>query len=123
MSGGLSDSIHNPVRNQPGPVETPQMTAPRANPLEALAGMTAEQLQAVAAALGVLGAKEKPRDIPTKTPEVFNGNPRRAWEFLQDCELQFAVNPHKFKRDEDKVGYVLSFMTEGIARDFMMLQF
>lgn len=99
------------------------MTAPRANPLEALAGMTADQLQAVAAALGVLGVKEKPRDIPTKTPEVFNGNPRRAREFLQDCELQFAVNPHKFKRDEDKVGYVLSFMTEGIARDFMMLQF
>lgn len=123
MSGGLSDSIHNPARDQPGPVETPQMTAPRANPLEALAGMTAEQLQAVAAALGVLGVKEKPHDIPTKTPEVFNGNLRRAREFLQDCELQFAVNPHKFKRDEDKVGYVLSFMTEGIARDFMMLQF
>lgn len=71
------------------------------------------------------GTSERTKNVPAKTPDVFNGSSDAAHNFINDCQLQFNVNPHNFeglKEDRKKVGYALSFMTKGAARDFQKVQ-
>lgn len=73
----------------------------------------------------MFGMAGRTKNVPAKTPDVFDGNPEATHNFINDCQLQFNVNPHNFEgidENRKKVGYALSFMTEGVARDFQKLQ-
>lgn len=90
-----------------------------------LSGLTHEQIEAVRL-LFATSSKPKKHDVPLKAPEPFEGDLKKARNFLNDCDLQFAVNPHKFEgedTDQLKVSYVLLFCTKGAARDFAELCF
>lgn len=95
---------------------------PQTNPLS---GLTNEQIEAVRLLFATTHHPKK-HDVPLKAPEPFEGDPKKARNFLNDCDLQFAVNPHKFEGDDTdrlKVGYILFFCTKGAARDFAELCF
>ena len=84
-----------------------------------------EQLVAILRELGIRpGGEPKKYDVPTKEPRPFDGKPDHARQFLQDVQLQFDVNPHKFgigTTDEARlrIGYTLSLCTGSIiARNF-----
>ena len=109
----------------PGPV----VSAPPA-PVPPPTGMTWEQIQVVIAMMNESRPRtEKKYDVDTKDPEAFNGDTKKARAFLEDCQLQFAINPHKFQDSNGAldgrlmIGYVLSFCNKGVAHDFAQLQF
>ena len=55
------------------------------------------QLVAILRELGIRpGGEPKRYNVPTKEPRPFDGKPDHARQFLQDVQLQFDVNPHKF---------------------------
>ena len=89
-----------------------------------LAGLTQTQIQAVRALFASEGKKKY--DVPLKEPEEFDGDAKKARSFLDDCTLQFNVNPHKFEGpdvDRLKIGYILSNCRKKAARDFADLCF
>ena len=103
----------NEGQNIPDPAPAP---APMVNPFANITPETWEALQAFA---GLLRANEKrDTDVKINDPEIFDGSTSKARAFLQDCELAFVINPHKFKEDRYKIGYILSFMKHGMAREF-----
>lgn len=107
-----------------GNAPTPQSgrAPPPVPPHNSLVGITQEQVIAIPQLYGTSG---RTKNVPAKTLDVFNGSPETAHNFINDCQLQFNVNPHNFEgleEDRKKVGYALSFMMEGAARDFQKLQ-
>ena len=105
----------NEGQNVPDPAPAPA-PAPMVNPFANITPETWEALQAFA---GLLRANEKrDTDVKINDPEIFDGSTSKARAFLQDCELAFVINPHKFKEDRYKIGYILSFMKHGMAREF-----
>lgn len=104
------------------PTPQPGHAPPPVLPHNTLAGISHEQIAAI---LQMYGTSGKTKNVPAKTPDVYNGSPDKAHNFVNDCQLQFNVNLHNFEgleEDRKKVGYALSFMTEGAARDFQKLQ-
>lgn len=107
-----------------GSAPTPQhpRAPPPVPPHNSIVGLTQEQIIAV---LQMFRTSSRTKNVPAKTPDVFNGSAEAAHNFINDCQLQFNVNPHNFEgleEDRKKVGYALSFMTEGAARDFQKVQ-
>lgn len=113
----------DPSGSGAGNAPTPQPArAPPVPPHNSIVGLTQEQIVAV---LQMFGTSSRAKNVPAKTPDVFDGNSEKAHNFINDCQLQFNVNPHNFEgleEDRKKVGYALSFMTEGAARDFQKVQ-
>ena len=120
----------NPTPPNPPPADPAAAAAAAAAAVNMPAGFTMDQWGAL---LGLMNEMSRNRDsakkydVNTKKPDEFTGDAKKARAFLEDCELQFAVNPHKFSEGSDdarlKVGYALSFCTQGVARDFATLQF
>jgi hypothetical protein len=65
----------------------------------------------------------RPKDVPCKQPEAFNGDTSKARNFSEDCKMQFVINPHRYPNNRAKIGYILSYCTEGVARDFQAQKF
>ena len=121
MSGTTSEPA-NPGPTQP---TNPTPTIPRAAP----ANMTWEQVQQFILMLNeTRQSSEKKYDVDTKEPETFTGDTTKARAFLENCRLQFEVNPHKFSTAGEfdgrlMIGYALSFCNKDVAHDFAQLQF
>ena len=99
----IQEDMHAGMQGQPQAQEQPQPGA--------FGGMgqgAMDFLQAMAHIMQGQVQNQRPQDIKANEPKPFNGDSNRARDFMQDCELQFAINPHKFTRDEAKIGYVLS---------------
>lgn len=60
-----------------------------------LAGLTEAQIKAVRE---LFAPTPKKYDVSLKEPEAFEGDPKKARNFINDCELQFAVNPPQVQR-------------------------
>ena len=52
--------------------------------------------------------KEKAINKPTP----FNGNRKKITTFIQECQMYLQINRRIYDTDEDKVAFMLSFMTE-----------
>jgi hypothetical protein len=55
------------------------------------------------------------KEIRLNPPKVFNGDRKTFRKFLQDAEVYLLINQEVYDNDLKKIGYVLSFMTEGQA--------
>ena len=55
------------------------------------------------------------KEIRIREPRDFNGKPENLRNFLQQCTLYLQLNKHVYKTDEQKIGFILSCMTEGAA--------
>jgi hypothetical protein len=52
----------------------------------------------------------------SKKPTPFDGNRKEVNSFLLECELYMDMNETAFTNDKQKIGFVLSYMTEKEAR-------
>ena len=55
------------------------------------------------------------KEIRFNPLKVFNGDRKTFRKFLQDVEVYLLINQEVYDNDLKKIGYVLSFMTEGQA--------
>jgi Ty3 transposon capsid-like protein/Zinc knuckle len=58
---------------------------------------------------------EGPKEIKLNPPKTFDGSREKFRKFLQDAELYMTINKKLYDTDLVKIGFVLSFMTEGQA--------
>ena len=56
-----------------------------------------------------------PKEIKLNPPKIFDGQRDKLRKFLQDAELFMLINRKIYDSDLVKIGFVLSFMTEGQA--------
>ena len=56
-----------------------------------------------------------PKEIKLNPPKTFDGSREKFRKFLQDAELYMTINRKLYDTDLVKIGFVLSFMTEGQA--------
>ena len=56
-----------------------------------------------------------PKEIKLNPPKIFDGSRDKLRKFLQDAELYILINKKLYDNDLVKIGFVLSFMTEGQA--------
>ena len=56
-----------------------------------------------------------PKEIKLNPPKTFDGSREKFRKFLQDAELYMTINQQLYDTDLVKIGFVLSFMTEGQA--------
>jgi hypothetical protein len=55
------------------------------------------------------------KEIKLNPPKPFDGSREKFRKFLQDAELYMTINKKLYDNDLVKIGFVLSFMTEGQA--------
>ena len=55
------------------------------------------------------------KEIKLNPPKAFDINRDKFRKFLQDAELYLAINHKTYDDDLKKIGFILSFMTEGQA--------
>ena len=55
------------------------------------------------------------KEIKLNPPKTFDGSREKFRKFLQDAELYMTINKKLYDNDLVKIGFVLSFMTEGQA--------
>ena len=55
------------------------------------------------------------KEVKLNLPKTFNGNRDKFRKFLQNVELHLAINKKIYDDDLKKIGFTLSFMTEGQA--------
>ena len=57
----------------------------------------------------------KTTEIKLNLPKVFTGKQNNLNKFLQDMTLYLSINKEIYDKDEKKIAFMLSFMTEGDA--------
>jgi hypothetical protein len=60
-------------------------------------------------------AATETKEIKLNPPKPFDGSREKFRKFLQDAELYMTINKKLYDNDLVKIGFVLSFMTEGQA--------
>ena len=58
---------------------------------------------------------DTPKEIKLNPPKVFDGSRDKLRKFVQDADLYMLINKKLYDTDLVKIGFVLSFMTEGQA--------
>ena len=58
----------------------------------------------------------KPTELRLNTPKAYNGSPITAKYWLNSVRTYLLINKDVYSTDDKKVGYTLSFMTEGTAK-------
>ena len=56
-----------------------------------------------------------PKEIKLNPPKTFDGSREKFRKFLQDAQLYMTINKKIYDNDLVKIGFILSFMTEGQA--------
>ena len=56
-------------------------------------------------------------EIKLNLPKVFTGKQNDLNKFLQNVTLYLSINKEIYDKDEKKIAFMLSFMTEGDATD------
>src|ERR1700733_4750118 len=62
-----------------------------------------------------MAATTNPKEIKIKTPVEFKGDKEKATKFLKEVELYLHLNQQLYDTNERKIGFALSFMTDGSA--------
>ena len=60
----------------------------------------------------------KPTELCLNTPKAYNGAPTTAKYWLNSIRTYLLINKDVYSTDNKKVGYALSFMTEGTAKSW-----
>ena len=63
-------------------------------------------------------ATVKPTKLCLNTPKAYNGSPTTAKFWLNSVRTYLLINKDIYSMDDKKVGYALSFMTEGTAKSW-----
>ena len=62
-----------------------------------------------------MATDEKNRSVKLNLPKAFNGSRDKFRKFLQTTKIYLGINKKVYDDDLKKIGYILSFMTEGQA--------
>ena len=62
-----------------------------------------------------MATDKKNRLAKLNLPKAFNGNRDKFRKFLQTAEIYLGINKKVYDDDLKKIGFILSFMTEGQA--------
>ena len=57
----------------------------------------------------------KPHELKLSQPSAFDGDPKKAWAWINNVQLHLLVNQEIYDHDNKKIAFILSFMTEGLA--------
>ena len=60
----------------------------------------------------------KPTELHLNTPKAYDGSPTTAKYWLNSVRTYLLINKDVYFTDDKKVGYALSFMTEGTAKSW-----
>ena len=60
----------------------------------------------------------KPTELHLNMPKAYNGSPTMAKYWLNSVRTYLLINKDVYSTDDKKVGYALSFMTEGTAKSW-----
>ena len=60
----------------------------------------------------------KPTELHLNTPKAYNGSPTTAKYWLNSVRTYLLINKDIYSTNDKKVGYALSFMTEGTAKSW-----
>ena len=60
----------------------------------------------------------KPTELRLNTPKAYDGSPTTAKYWLNSVRTYLLINKDIYSTDDKKVGYALSFMTEGTAKSW-----
>ena len=60
----------------------------------------------------------KPTELCLNTPKAYNGSPTTAKYWLNSVRTYLLINKDIYSMNDKKVGYALSFMTEGTAKSW-----
>ena len=60
----------------------------------------------------------KPTELRLNTPKAYDGSPATAKYWLNSVRTYLLINKDVYSTDDKKVGYALSFMTEGTAKSW-----
>ena len=60
----------------------------------------------------------KPTELHLNTPKAYDGSPATAKYWLNSVRTYLLINKDMYSTDDKKVGYALSFMTEGTAKSW-----
>ena len=63
-------------------------------------------------------AAVKPTELRLNTPKAYDGNPSMTKFWLNSIRTYLLINKEVYSVDNKKVGYALSFMTEGTAKSW-----
>ena len=62
-----------------------------------------------------MATDEKNRSVKLNLPKAFDGSRDKFRKFLQTTEIYLSINKKVYNDDLKKIGFILSFMTEGQA--------
>ena len=62
-----------------------------------------------------MATDNKNRSVKLNLPKAFDGNQDKFRKFLQTAEIYLGINKKVYDDDLKKIGFILSFMTEGQA--------
>ena len=60
----------------------------------------------------------KPTELRLDTPKAYDGSPTTVKYWLNSVRTYLLINKDVYSTDDKKVGYALSFMTEGTAKSW-----
>ena len=66
----------------------------------------------------------EPEDLPARKrsalpdPTPFKGDRSKFHSFMEQNQLHFTEDPVYFKRDQNKISFILALMTDGLATSF-----
>jgi len=101
----------------PIPVLTPVFQTPSAvTDHNSINNQLAEALRQILENLN-RGSAPKPHQLKAYIPDTFNGSdPHKLNHFLFQCRLFFHANPSQFSTNEEKINFVMTYLS-GVAQD------
>jgi len=103
--------------NAPIPVPTPVFQTPPVTDCNPINNQLAEALRQLSENLN-RGSAPKPHQLKACIPDIFNGSdPHKLNHFLFQCRLFFCANPLQFSTDEEKINFVMTYLSS-VAQDW-----
>jgi len=101
----------------PIPVPTPVFQTPPVADRNPINNQLAEALRQISENLN-RGSAPKPHQSKACILDTFNGSdPHKLNHFLFQCRLFFHANPSQFSTDEEKINFVMTYLS-GVAQDW-----
>ena len=60
--------------------------------------------------------KNETKGLKLNLPKIFNGDQNKFWKFLHTAEIYMGINDKDYDTNLKKIGFILSFLTEGLAK-------
>ena len=101
----------------PIPVPTPVFQTPPVADRNPINNQLAEALRQISENLN-RGSAPKPHQSKARILDTFDGSdPHKLNHFLFQCRLFFHANPSQFSTDEEKINFVMTYLS-GVAQDW-----